>query len=119
LGAAVRARLSTYCLQFLVLKAAFPEVFNPAAQGEAQAHNDPRTATAHARVGVEAAMVDWLYRREKTLERTYQNNLAAYLAKPTFQVLVGETLSIKARFVKIVGNASAHGKPISFMQARR
>jgi hypothetical protein len=41
----------------------------------------------------------------------------AYLAEPTFQVLVGQTLSIKARFVKDVGKAAAHGKSTSFIQA--
>jgi type I restriction enzyme, R subunit len=62
-------------------------------------------------------MVDWLYRRERSLKTPYQTNLAAYLAEPSFQTLVGQTLSIKARFVKDVGNAAAHGKPVSFMQA--
>ncbi len=102
--------------QFLFLKAEFPEVFNPAAQAETQANNDPRAAAVHVRIALET-MVDWLYRREKTLKTPYQTNLAAYLAEPSFQALVGQTLSVKACFVKDVGNAAAHGKPVSAMQA--
>jgi type I restriction enzyme, R subunit len=73
--------------QFLFLKAQFPEVFNPAAQAETQAHNDPRAAALYARIAMEAT-VNWLYRCEKSLKTPYETNLAAYLAEPTFQALV-------------------------------
>jgi type I restriction enzyme R subunit len=102
--------------QFHFLKSEFPDIYNSAAQAEAQAHNDPRAAALYVRIALEAT-VDWLYRREKSLKTPYVTNLAAYLAEPTFQELVGQTLSIKARFVKDVGNSAAHGKPVSFMQA--
>src|SRR5271166_2824068 len=102
--------------QFLFLKPEFPEVFNPAAQAETQVNNDPRAAAVHIRIALET-MIDWLYRREKGLKTPYQTNLAAYLAEPSFQALVGQTLSVKARFVKDVGNAGAHGKPVSAPQA--
>jgi type I restriction enzyme, R subunit len=69
----------------------------------------------YARIALEAT-VDWLYRREKSLKTPYQTTLAAYLAEPSFQTLVGQTLSAKARFVKDVGNAAAHGKPVSALQ---
>ena len=103
--------------QFLLLKAEFPDIYAAAAQAETQANSDPRASAVHARIALET-MVDWLYRREKSLKTPYQTNLAAYLAEPSFQALVGQTLSIKARFVKDVGNAAAHGKPVSAMQAR-
>ncbi len=102
--------------QFLFLKAEFPDIFGAAAQAEAQANADPRASAVHVRIALET-MVDWLYRREKSLRTPYQTNLAAYLAEPSFQALVGQTLSIKARFVKEVGNSGAHGKPVSAMQA--
>jgi type I restriction enzyme, R subunit len=102
--------------QFQFLKPEFADIYNSAAQAEAQAHSDPRATALYARIALEA-MVDWLYRREKSLKTPYETNLAAYRAEPTFQALVGQTLSIKARFVKDVGNSAAHGKPVSFMQA--
>jgi type I restriction enzyme R subunit len=77
--------------QFLFLKAEFSDIFAAAAQAEAQAHNDPRATALYARIALEAT-VDWLYRREKSLKTPYETNLAAYLAEPTFQALVGQTL---------------------------
>ena len=98
--------------QFLFLKGEFPEIFKAVSQAEAQANNDARAAGLYGRIALEA-MVDWLFRREKSLKSPYQTNLAAYLAEPSFQALVGQTLSIKARFVKDIGNAAAHGNPVS------
>ena len=47
----------------------------------------------------------------------YDPTLAALLAEPSFQALVGRTLAVKARFVKDTGNAAVHGKPVSAGQA--
>ena len=103
--------------QFLLLKAEFPDIYSAAAQAEAQANSDPRASAVHARIALET-MVDWLFRRENSLKTPYQTNLAALLAEPSFQALVGQTLSIKARFVKDIGNAAAHGKPVSRCRRR-
>ena len=102
--------------QFLFLQAELPDIYAAAAKAELQANSDPRASGVYAHIALET-MVDWLYRREKSLKTPYQTNLAAYLAEPTFPALVGQTLSIKAPFVKDVGNAAAHGKSVSSMQA--
>src|SRR5271157_4769501 len=102
--------------QFVFLKSQFPAIYKAAALAETQAHADVRASGVHPRVALEA-MIDWLFRHEKSLKTPYQTNLAAYLAEPSFQALVGQTLSFKARFVKDIGNAAAHGKPVSAMQA--
>ena len=52
-------------------------------------------------------------RHDGTLKNPYEPTLAAHLAEPSFQALVGRTLAVKARFVKDTGNAAAHGKPVS------
>jgi type I restriction enzyme R subunit len=102
--------------QFAFLQAEFPDIFAHAARAENLAHADPRAAAFYGRLALETA-VEWLYRHDRTLKDPFEPTLAAHLAEPTFQALVGRTLSVKARFVKDTGNAAAHGKPISGVQA--
>jgi type I restriction enzyme, R subunit len=102
--------------QFAFLQAEFPDIFNHAAHAETLAHADPRAAAFYCRLALETA-VGWLYRHDSTLKNPYDPTLAALLAEPSFQGLVGRTLAVKARFVKDIGNAAAHGKPVSAGQA--
>jgi type I restriction enzyme R subunit len=102
--------------QFAFLQTEFPNIFGHAARAENLAQADPRGAAFYCRLALETA-VAWLYRHDRTLKNPYEPTLAAYLAEPTFRTLVGQTLSAKARFVKDTGNAAAHGKPVSVMQA--
>jgi type I restriction enzyme, R subunit len=102
--------------QFAFLKAEFPDIFGHASRAENLAQADPRGAAFYCRLALETA-VFWLYRYDRTLKNPYEPTLAAHLAEPTFRTLVGQTLSAKARFVKDIGNAAAHGKPVSAMQA--
>jgi type I restriction enzyme R subunit len=102
--------------QFAFLQAELPEVFAHIARAEMLAHADPRGAAFYCRLALETA-VGWLYRHDGTLKNPYDPTLAALLAEPSFQALVGRTLAIKARFVKDVGNAAVHGKTISAAQA--
>jgi type I restriction enzyme R subunit len=102
--------------QFAFLKAEFLDVFAHAARAESLAHADPRGAAFYCRLALETA-VRWLYRHDDTLKEPYDPTLAALLAEPSFQTLVGRTLAVKARFVKDTGNAAVHGKAISATQA--
>jgi type I restriction enzyme R subunit len=102
--------------QFSFLQTEFPEVFAHAARAEALARSDSRGAAFYCRLALETA-VEWLYRHDGTLRSPYDPNLAALIAAPSFQTLAGRTLCVKARFVKDVGNAAAHGKPVSAAQA--
>src|SRR5262249_51289080 len=102
--------------QFAFLQAEFPDIFSHAARAETLAHADPRAAAFYCRLALETA-VSWLYRHDGTLKDPYDPTLAALLAEPSFQDLVGRTLAVKARFVKDTGNAAAHGKRISAAQA--
>ncbi len=102
--------------QFAFLQAEFPDVFGHAARAETLAHADPRGAAFYCRLALETA-VGWLYRHDGTLKNPYDPTLAALLAEPSFQALVGRTLAVKARFVKDTGNAAVHGKPVSAGQA--
>jgi type I restriction enzyme R subunit len=101
--------------QFAFLQAEFPEIFGHAARAEALANADPRASAFYCRLALETA-VGWLYRHDGTLKNPYDPTLAALLAEPTFQALVGRPITVKARFVKDTGNAAAHGKPISVGQ---
>jgi len=98
--------------QFTFLQAEFPEIFGHAARAEALAHADPRGAAFYCRLALETG-VQWLYRHDRALKSPYEPTLAAHLAEPTFQVLVGRTLGMKARYIKDTGNKAAHGKPVS------
>jgi type I restriction enzyme, R subunit len=102
--------------QFAFLQAEFPEVFGYAARAEGLAHTDPRGAAFYCRLALETA-INWLYRHDSSLKDPYESTLAALLAEPTFQTLVGRTLTVKARYVKDTGNAAAHGKAVSGGQA--
>jgi type I restriction enzyme R subunit len=102
--------------QFAFLKAEFSDIFSHASRAENLAQVDPRGAAFYCRLALETA-VFWLYRHDRTLKNPYEPTLAAHLAEPTFRDLIGQTLSAKARFVKDTGNAAAHGKPVSAMQA--
>jgi type I restriction enzyme R subunit len=102
--------------QFAFLQAEFPEIFEHAARAETMVNADPRAAAFYCRLALETA-VGWLYRHDGTLKNPYDPTLAALLAEPSFQALVGRTLSVKARFVKDTGNAAAHGKKVSAGQA--
>src|SRR5215207_3926357 len=102
--------------QFAFLQAEFPEVFRHAARAETLANADPRAAAFYCRLALETA-VTWLYRHDRTLKNPYDPTLAALLAEPSFQALVGRTLAVKARYVKDTGNAAAHGKQVSGGQA--
>jgi type I restriction enzyme, R subunit len=102
--------------QFTFLQAEFPEIFGHVARGETLARADPRGAAFYCRLALESA-VSWLYRNDGTLKNPYDPTLAALIAEPSFQALVGRTLAVKARFVKDTGNAAAHGKAVSSGQA--
>src|ERR1700730_10251887 len=102
--------------QFAFLKTEFADIFGHAARAETLAYADPRGAAFYCRLALETA-VGWLYRHDRTLKDPYDPTLAALLAEPSFQALVGRTLAVKARFIKDTGNAAAHGKPISAAQA--
>ena len=80
------------------------------------AHADPRAAAFYCRLALETA-VGWLYRHDGTLKNPYDPTLAALVAEPSFQGLVGRTLAVKARFVKDTGNSAVHGKAVSTGQA--
>jgi type I restriction enzyme R subunit len=102
--------------QFAFLQAEFPDIFAHAARAENLAHADPRAAAFYGRLALET-VVEWLYRHDRTLKDPFEPTLAAHLAEPTFQALVGRTLAVKARYVKDTGNAAAHGKTVSGSQA--
>ena len=102
--------------QFAFLEAEFPDIFGHASRAENLAHADPRAAAFYGRLALETA-VGWLYRHDRTLKDPYEPTLAAHLAEPNFQALIGRTLTVNARFVKDTGNAAAHGKPVSGPQA--
>lgn len=102
--------------QFTFLQAEFPDIFAHAVRSESLAYTDPRAAAFYCRLALETA-VGWLYRHDSTLNNPYDPTLAALIAEPSFQALVGRTLAVKARFVKDTGNAAVHGKTVSAAQA--
>jgi type I restriction enzyme, R subunit len=102
--------------QFAFLKAEFPEIFVYAERAENLAHSDPRAAAFYTRLALETAVL-WLYRHDRTLKDPFEPTLAAHLAEPSFKSLVGQTIAVKARFVKDTGNLAVHGKTVSATQA--
>jgi type I restriction enzyme R subunit len=102
--------------QFAFLQAEFRNVFGFAACAETLARTDPRGAALYCRLALESA-VAWLYRHDGTLNEPADPTLAALLAEPGLQALLGHALAVKARFVKDVGNAAVQGEPVSAAEA--
>jgi type I restriction enzyme R subunit len=102
--------------QFTFLQAEFRNVFGFAACAETLACTDPRGAALYCRLALESA-VAWLYQHDGTLNKPSHPTLAALLAEPGIQALLGHALAVKARFVKDIGNAAVNGKPVSAAQA--
>ena len=93
--------------QFAFLDAEWPDLAGEARRAESLAYPDPRTACFYARRVLELA-VAWLYKHDPALKLPYQDNLAALIAEPTFQKLVGQSLRTKARIIKDLGNNAVH-----------
>lgn len=102
--------------QFAFLKAEFPDIFAHAARAENLAQSDPRAAAFYARLALETAVL-WLFRHDRALKDPFEPTLAAHLAEPSFKALVGQTVAVKARFIKDTGNQAVHGKTVSPAQA--
>jgi hypothetical protein len=105
-----RYRLS----QFAFLETEFPTLFENARKAEKAALSDPRGACFWARLTLEIA-VKWLYTRDPALRRTYNDNLSALIAEPSFAELAGPQIVTKAHFIRDLGNRAAHDsrKPIT------
>jgi type I restriction enzyme R subunit len=93
--------------QFSFLHAEFPDVHALATRAEGMARTDPRGACVYARIALEA-IVEWLYRADRSLKSPYETTLAARIHEPTFRALVGAPLVAKAKVVKDLGNRAAH-----------
>jgi type I restriction enzyme R subunit len=93
--------------QFAFLSAEFGEVHSLAVRAEGMARTDARGACVYGRIALEA-VVDWLYRHERSLKTPYETTLAARIHEPTFRTLVGPAVAAKARVIKDLGNRAAH-----------
>ncbi|MBA3811072.1 MAG: DUF4145 domain-containing protein, partial [Caulobacteraceae bacterium] len=74
--------------QFAFLAGEFAEVHAFAIRAEGMARTDARGACFYARLSLET-LVDWLYRRDRSLKNPYERTLAARIHEATFQALVG------------------------------
>ncbi len=93
--------------QFAFLKAEFAPVFAFAYKAEIGAMNDPRHACFYARLALETA-VKWMYGRDPSLRKPYDDTLAALIADTSFRNLVGAAVAAKARIIKDLGNQAVH-----------
>src|SRR2546423_5895459 len=97
---------------FEFVRAAWPDLADPAARAESLVHADPRGSCFYARRALELS-VGWLYKHDPALKLPYQDNLSALLHDPTFKQTVGPALFAKARLIKDLGNLAAHSpKPV-------
>lgn len=93
--------------QFAFLQTEFAPVYEHARKAEELALSDPRGSCFYARLALETA-VKWLYERDRTLRKPYDNALSALIHEPTFRQLVGKALVTKAKLVKDLGNRAVH-----------
>src|SRR5947208_1364852 len=92
---------------FTFLRAEWPGVHEAAAQAEAAALPDPRTACFYARRALEL-LVHWVYKHDPALRLPYQDTLSALVHEPTFKAAAGEAVFAKARVVTRLGNEAVH-----------
>lgn len=104
--------------QFAFLETDFPKLLTHAKKAESAALSDPRGACFWARLTLETA-VKWVYHNDPSLRSPYQDTLAALIAEPSLEQLMGPAIVAKARFIKNQGNRAAHdsGKPIGAQDA--
>lgn len=93
--------------QFAFLSTEFAEVHSLATRAEGMAKTDARGACVYSRIALEA-IVDWLYRSDRSLKSPYETTLAARIHEPTFRALIGAPLLAKAKIIKDLGNRAAH-----------
>lgn len=104
---------------FAFLDPEWPDLAAEARRAESLAYPDPRTACFYARRALELT-VAWLYKHDSALKLPYQDNLAALIAEPTFQRLLGLKLCAKTRVIKDLGNIAVHSrKPVRDSDAAR
>lgn len=99
--------------QFAFLSTDFSDLLEHAQKAEKLALSDPRGACFWSRLTLETAL-KWLYRRDPALRHPYERTLAALIAEPSLEALVGPAIVTKARYIKEQGNRAAHdsGKPL-------
>jgi type I restriction enzyme R subunit len=97
---------------FAFLQPEWPGVLEAAAQAEALALSDARTACFHARRALEL-LVTWLYKYEGKLQLPYQDSLSALIHEPTFKQVAGEAVFNKARILVTLGNRAVHNRPVA------
>ena len=87
---------------FAFLPTEFRDIQASATLAEGHINGDPRAACFHARFTLEA-IVHWLYRYDRDLQRPYDDNLGALLHAPSFQNLVPQVVFLKARLIQTSG----------------
>ncbi len=104
--------------QFGFLSPEWPDIHAAATQAERHALSDPRASAFHARRTLELVMA-WLYKYDRRLKLPYQDNLAALIHEPSFRDVAGQTIFLKARYLRELGNKAVHdAKPFAEAEAR-
>ncbi len=104
--------------QFGFLSSEWPDIQAAATQAERHALSDPRASAFHARRTLELVMA-WLYKYDRRLKLPYQDNLSALIHEPTFREVVGQTIFLKARYLRDLGNKAVHdAKPFAEAEAK-
>lgn len=73
---------------FEFVRGEWPHIHEEAARAEHAVYGDPRMSCVYGRRALEFA-THWVFRVDETLRAPYHDDLAARLAEPTFQRLVG------------------------------
>ncbi|WP_350333153.1 DEAD/DEAH box helicase family protein [Coralliovum pocilloporae] len=79
-----------------------------AGQVEKYAQGDPRAACIYARRALELAL-KWLYDNDTSLDRPFQDNLAAMIHERSFSSMLGRGLFTDIKSIHKLGNIAAHG----------
>jgi type I restriction enzyme, R subunit len=93
--------------QFTFLSADFSDVLSHAVKAENAARSDARAACFYARLALEVA-VNWIFANDRTVRDPYDTALAARLAEPSFQKIVGQARFSSAEIIRRFGNAAVH-----------
>ncbi|MCX7124247.1 MAG: DEAD/DEAH box helicase family protein [Gammaproteobacteria bacterium] len=94
---------------FSFLPLQWSKLKDDAVLAEQFALTQPRTSAFYARRALEK-IIKWVYDFDTSLQKPYQDNLAALIHEPTFQQLVSPSgLFQHIRLIHKIGNQAAHG----------
>jgi type I restriction enzyme, R subunit len=101
---------------FDFIKTDFPDLYLQSVEAEKFVYTAPKYAALQCRITLELT-VNWLYDNDPDYTRPYDTTLSALMYHEDFKNDIKESLLHDLTLVRKIGNAAAHGKKVSTVEA--